>query len=187
MTTQRKTVFLDRDGVLIHDVHYLANLADIQFYPDVPAGLRRLKTAGFQLVVITNQSGVARGYFPISFVETCHKEMNRILESHQASLDALYFCPHHVDGQPPLNIHCHCRKPAPGLIYMAQNDLDIDLDRSYMIGDKTSDIELAINAGVAGILLTTGQGEQAVDHIRRTYPAIPVCSSFTGAVDRILS
>lgn len=187
MTAQKKAVFLDRDGVLIHDVHYLSRLEDIKFYPDVAEGLRRLKAAGYQLVVVTNQSGVSRGFFPESFVIDCHNELNRTLAVHQAQLDHLYFCPHHIDGNPPLNVHCNCRKPAPGMINRAQRELDLDLSQAFMIGDKLSDVEMAVNADVRGILLTTGQGKDAVGPVSVKYPDIPVFTDFTDAVDFILS
>lgn len=187
MTSGQKAIFLDRDGVLIHDVHYLSNLEEIQFYPDVPDGLRRLKDAGFLLVVVTNQSGVARKYFPREFVNECHVTMNRFLDSYGVKLDHLYYCPHHVDGHPPLNIDCDCRKPAPGLILQAEKELDLELNQTVMIGDKQSDIELAVNAGIPGILLTTGQGEAAHPSVSARFPETPVFPDFMSATEHILT
>ncbi len=187
MTIRQKAVFLDRDGVLIHDVHYLSKLDDITLYPDVPHGLSRLKAAGYLLIVVTNQSGVARGYFPDSFVRECHDEINRILAPHHVQLDHLYYCPHHINGKPPLDIQCECRKPAPGLIYQAHGELDLDLDQATMIGDKLCDVELAANAQIRGILLTTGHGRDAVEQVAESFPDTPVFSSFNDAVDFILT
>lgn len=186
MNISPKAIFLDRDGVLIHEVNYLSSLSDIYFYSDVPQGLRALKKAGYLLIVVTNQSGVARGFFPVSFVEECHHEMNRILADYKVELDHLYFCPHHEDGFAPYNIPCICRKPEPGMISQAVEDLQLDLECSVMIGDKLSDVELAINAGVEGILLTTGHGMNAVDEVTAKYPLTPVFRSFGRAVDYIL-
>ncbi len=186
MKPDQKVVFLDRDGVLIEDVNYLSRIEDIHFYPDVPKGLYRLKEAGYKLVIITNQSGVARGYFPESFVSDCHERMNQILKADQVQLDNLYYCPHHLDGNPPLNIKCNCRKPSPGMILQAKEDLGLNLDCAVMLGDKQSDMELAINAQISGILLRTGQGLVAVESVRKKFPAIPVCSTFSDAVDTIL-
>lgn len=186
MNNGRKAVFLDRDGVLIHDVHYLSDLSDIHFYPDVPDGLKRLQDEGYLLIVVTNQSGVARGYFPLSFVNECHQEMNRFLsEQVRITLNHLYFCPHHPDGYPPYNEVCECRKPSPGLVLRAQQELYLNLNRSFMIGDKLSDIEMGRNAGVSSILVTTGQGFEAVEPVRRRFHRVPILDSFTRAVDWI--
>ncbi|MBU2646388.1 HAD family hydrolase [bacterium] len=187
MDDQQKVVFLDRDGVLIHDVHYLSQLEDIQFYPDVPDGLKRLQRSGFLLVVITNQSGVARGYFPPSFVSDCHARMNQILASNRVTLDHLYFCPHYHSGSAPYNIDCECRKPAPGMIFRARRELNLSLQHAYMIGDKMCDVELAHNADITGILLTTGQGREHQQPVLQVYPSTPVFSSFSQAVDYIIS
>ena len=187
MSTRQKAVFLDRDGVLIHDVHYLSRLEDIKIYPDVPPGLRRLKEAGYLLVVVTNQSGVARGYFPETFVSECHTAINQYLLPHEIQLDRFYHCPHHIDGNSPLNIRCECRKPSPGMVFQAQEELNINLDESYMIGDKLSDIQLAVNANLQGILLTTGQGTDACQAVAESCPDTPVFSSFLAAVKYILS
>ena len=186
MDDQRKAIFLDRDGVLIHDVHYLSSLKDIQIYPDVPKGLKRLKDCGYLLVVVTNQSGVARGFFSQDFVQECHQRINQQLEIHHVQLDHLYYCPHHTNGLPPLNIDCECRKPAPAMVLQAEEELNIRLQDSFMIGDKRSDIELALNANIKGILLTTGQGAMAAPSIAQDYPSIDIFQSFTEAVNHII-
>jgi len=186
MNNQRKAVFLDRDGVLIHDVHYLSNLENIQIYPDVPKGLKRLKNYGYLLVVVTNQSGVARGFFSQDFVRECHEKINQLLEIDQVQLDHLYYCPHHINGLPPLNIECDCRKPAPAMVKRAEKELNLSLQDSFMIGDKRSDVELALNANIKGILLTTGQGAPVAPLIAQDYPSIPIFQSFTQAVNHIL-
>ena len=179
-------VFLDRDGVLIREVHYLSKLKDMRIYDDVPAGIKRLKAANRKLIMVTNQSGIARGYFSEAFVHKIFVEMNRILAKEGAALDAMYFCPHHPDGREPLNIHCDCRKPKPGMIRQAYKDHGIDLRRSYMLGDKICDIELAIHSGIKGILLETGYGASLATQIASEYPKTPIVRNFTQAVDVIL-
>jgi len=185
MSLLQKAVFLDRDGVLIHDVHYLSNLDQIRFYPDVPTGLWRLQELGYRLIVVTNQSGVARGYFTEALVKESFAVMNRCLISDNVQLDGFYYCPHHPTGIPPYNLDCNCRKPRTGMIDQAVNDFGIDRTHSYMIGDKLCDIAMAVNAHLKGILLTTGYGCSEKDSVSRQYPLVPILSSFSQAVDWI--
>lgn len=182
----KKAVFLDRDGVLIEDVNYLSSLSQIKFFADIPNGLKRLKSTGFLLIVITNQSGVARGYFTEDFVRKTHQKLNQILQTYQIQIDASYFCPHHPEGHSPYNIVCGCRKPNPGMIHKAAIEHDIDIDQSYMIGDKISDMELALNANLTGILVKTGYGVQQSERIAETYPQINQFDSFSSATDFII-
>lgn len=183
----KKAVFIDRDGTLIKEVNYLADLNQVDIYQDVPDALKRLQQEGYLLIIITNQSGVARGYFDEEFVQQAYERINKNLASSGVKLDAVYYCPHHLDGKAPYNISCNCRKPAPGMILDAVSDLQIDLNRSYVIGDKLCDIELAINAHVAGILVETGYGAELAKTIKQKYPNTPICPSFSTAVDIILS
>ena len=179
-------IFLDRDGVLIHEVHYLSNLEEIHVYDDVPPGLKRLKEANFKLIMITNQSGVARGYFSESFVIRSFEKINRVLTQESVELDAMYYCPHHPNGQEPFNIRCDCRKPQPGMIRQACKDHEIDLMLSYMLGDKFCDIESAVNSNIKGILLTTGYGSSQMAQVISQYPETTICQNFTQAVNFIL-
>lgn len=185
MRDKQIAVFLDRDGVLIHDVHYLSSLDDIRFYPDISDGLKILRDCGYLLIVVTNQSGVARGFFPKTFVVECHNRMNQMLETDQAKLDHLYFCPHHINGLPPYNIKCDCRKPAPGMIRQAEKELNLNLQASFLIGDKKSDVESALSVNMTGILLTTGQGKQFSQTVAQDYPSTPILPSFSQAVAHI--
>lgn len=186
MTTIKPAVFLDRDGVLIHEAHYLSCLDQIKLYDDVAEGLKRLKESGFLLIMVTNQSGVSRGYFDETFVKDAYKKINQDLASSGVSLDAIYYCPHHPKGNAPYNIACNCRKPAPGMIQNACQDFEIDLDHSFMIGDKLCDIELAVNGGVKGIQLRTGHGEEEVEKVQAAHPGTPTFERFSGAVCYIL-
>ena len=152
-------MFLDRDGTLIEERGYLSKLEDIALFADTPAALRRLRDAGFALVVVTNQAGIARGYFDEAFVQKAHRYLGEMLAAEGIVIDGYYYCPHHPDGLvPEYSRVCRCRKPAPGMVEHAARDLDLDIDRSFVVGDKWLDVELATNAGARGILVRTGYG-----------------------------
>jgi D,D-heptose 1,7-bisphosphate phosphatase len=143
-------VFLDRDGTLMQDVDYCGDPKDVQVFEGASDALRKLKQHGFKLIVITNQSGIARGYFDEQQYKVVEREVGR--QVGEELLDATYYCPHHPsDG-------CGCRKPKPELVVRAAADHDLDLSRSFFIGDKTSDIECGSNAGVRTVLVRTGYG-----------------------------
>jgi heptosyltransferase-2 len=143
----RKAVFLDRDGTLNPDPGYISNPRDFNLFPGVPQALARLKKSGYLLVLLTNQSGIARGLISQQQLELVHQKLQDLLASADAELDAIYFCPHHPDF--PLNgvAECDCRKPKPGMVLQAVKDFDIDLENSYVIGDRRKDIQTALNAG----------------------------------------
>ena len=152
-----KAVFLDRDGTVNEEVGYLRDLADLRIIPGAGAAIRRLNEAGFKVILVTNQSGVARGYFSESFVQETHARMGELLRSEGARIDAVYYCPHHpTSGNSPYTIDCDCRKPKTGLIDQAVKDLDIDVGHSYMVGDKWSDVELGQRAAMQAILVMSG-------------------------------
>lgn len=145
-----KCVFLDRDGTINIDKGYLYLPEDFEFLLNVPVALKMIKNKGFMLIVISNQSGIARGKYTICDVEKLHNEINRqLLLLCDITIDAFYICPHHILGTvPQYSKKCNCRKPKPELIYKAAADYSIDLKASYMIGDKESDILAGNNAGV---------------------------------------
>ena len=180
-------VFLDRDGVLIHDVDYLSDLNDVKMYDDVPLALSKLKEAGFLLIMITNQSGVARGYFDEAFVKATYQKIQNILQTHMITLDSMFYCPHHIKGKHPYNIDCNCRKPSPGMIFEADKQFNIDLSHSYMIGDKLCDIELALNTGTEGLLLKTGYGKTQAAQVAAKYSDINIFNRIFEAADYILA
>lgn len=148
----KAAVFLDRDGTINEQMGYINHLSRFVLLPQVIPAIRRLNQAGLKVVVISNQSGAARGYFPESLVAEVHAEMKNLLSAGGAHLDGIYSCLHGPDEG------CACRKPKPGLIHQAARDLGLDLDRSYMVGDRLLDVQTAVNAGVKGILVLTGYG-----------------------------
>jgi D-glycero-D-manno-heptose 1,7-bisphosphate phosphatase len=147
--TGRPAVFLDRDGVLIVEKDFLNSTEDIEFYPETIESLRSIKSQ-YLKIVISNQSGVARGYFSSKDVEKLNSHLSELLADNGISIDAWYFCPHGPDDG------CSCRKPAPGMILEAADKLDIDLSKSWIIGDKSSDIEAGMTSGVKTILVKSG-------------------------------
>ncbi|MBJ6723261.1 D-glycero-beta-D-manno-heptose 1,7-bisphosphate 7-phosphatase [Geomesophilobacter sediminis] len=172
----RKAVFLDRDGTINVEVEYLSRVEDFQFIPGAPLAIKSLKEAGFLLVVVTNQSGIGRGYYDETALERVHRFMHEELEKFGVSIDACYFCPHHPEhGVGPYRIDCACRKPLPGMLLQAAHDLNIDLAASYMIGDKLADVKAGLKAGCSSILVQTGYGAKDVARLPAgvaTYPDI---------------
>jgi len=155
----RPAVFLDRDGTMIEDVGYLDAIARVAFYPWTIDAIKALNRAELAVVVVTNQSGVARGYFSESLVEATHRHISARLEAGRARVDAYYYCPHHPGGTvDPYARACDCRKPAPGLIEQAAADLGLDAARSFVVGDKWIDVRLARAVGARAILVRTGCG-----------------------------
>ncbi len=144
------TVFLDRDGTLNHDPGYVKAPDELILLPGVPEALARLQQAGARLIVLTNQSGVGRGFFSLRDVELIHARLREALACRQVTLDAIYFCPHHP------NEDCPCRKPRRGMVDRAVAERRVDLSRSYLIGDQARDIELACLAGIRSVLVATG-------------------------------
>ncbi len=152
-------VFLDRDGTLNEEVHYLHRPEDLRILPGVPRALRMLKDAGFRIVVVTNQAGVARGYYTCQDVERLHQYFNEQLAREGGEADAFYYCPHHPEhGIGIYKQVCHCRKPDVGMFEMAEERFAIDKAHSYMIGDKRLDVEAGRRYGVTSILVGTGYG-----------------------------
>lgn len=157
-TSKTPAIFLDRDGVLIHDGGYVHKIEDIHLFDDVAPSLQKLQNQGYLLIVVTNQSGVARGYFSMNDVERCHEEISRQLRLSGVSIDKYLTCPHHPKGSVEgLAIKCHCRKPEPGMIDQALEFYDIDLENSYIVGDKISDIACGAKRGIKGIQINHGQ------------------------------
>ncbi|MFQ5828000.1 MAG: D-glycero-alpha-D-manno-heptose-1,7-bisphosphate 7-phosphatase [Candidatus Methylomirabilia bacterium] len=152
-------VFIDRDGTLVEEVGYVNDPKQLRFFPRSAAAVRLLNGAGMRAVMVTNQSGVARGYFSEDVLNTVHAELVAWLKSEGAFLDGIYVCTHHpTEGQPPYRRRCDCRKPEPGLLLRAARELGLDLSASFLVGDKSADVEAAGRAGVTPILVLTGYG-----------------------------
>lgn len=146
-------IFLDRDGVVIEDRDYLADPGLIRFVPGALEALRRLQSH-FRLVIITNQSGIARGFFTEQELSLFHRQLLILLNRREVFIDAVYYCPHHPDlGRRNYRRRCVCRKPEPGLIFQAAREFKLDLERSFMVGDKESDIVAGRRAGLFTFLL----------------------------------
>ena len=155
----RAAVFLDRDGTIIEEVGYLDRIERVAFYPWTIDAVRALNRAGLHVVMVTNQSGVARGFFSEATVEEVHRHMASMLEAGGARIDAYYYCPHHPDGKVQAYARrCDCRKPGRGLVDRAQRELGIDPSRSFIVGDRWLDVALARTVGARGILVRTGYG-----------------------------
>lgn len=149
----RPAVFLDRDGTINEDKGYIDSPERLFIIDGAASAIKKLNSKGFKVVVITNQSGVGRGYFTREAADSVNKKLEEILKREGAHLDGIYYCPHHPDD------NCECRKPRIGLLEKAKNDLAIDFKKSYVIGDKGSDIEIAQGIGGKGILVLTGSGK----------------------------
>jgi histidinol-phosphate phosphatase family protein len=145
-----RAVFLDRDGTIARDVPYCRRIEDFDILPGAPEGIRLLNECGFKVVVVTNQSGIARGYFTEETLARIHQKMRDDLSGHGARIDSIYFCPHHPDEG------CGCRKPGPALLLQAAGEMDVELKLSYMVGDDPKDLEAGRAAGCKTLLVTTG-------------------------------
>ncbi|MCK5423071.1 MAG: HAD family hydrolase, partial [Deltaproteobacteria bacterium] len=159
-------VFLDRDGTISEEVGYISNLDQFQLMPKSAEAVKLMNERGLKVIVVTNQAGVAKGYFPEEMVSRVHKKMEKILSDQGAFLDGIYYCPHHPEGiVETYRKKCECRKPASGLLRQASEEHGIDISSSYMVGDKMADVECAHQIGVKGVLVLTGYGKDELKKI----------------------
>ncbi len=157
-------VFIDRDGTLIEDADYLSSPEEIRILPGAIPGLRKLHQAGYLLVIVTNQSGIARGLLSEDDLALIHEHLINQVETLGGTIDAIYYCPHHpTEGDPPYRQECDCRKPQPGLLYRARDELGLDLSASYLIGDAWRDVEASLAAGVPPIRVPRPSGREEDD------------------------
>jgi D-glycero-D-manno-heptose 1,7-bisphosphate phosphatase len=185
----KPAVFVDRDGTLTEEVGYVNHPRRLRLLSGTAEAIRRLNRAGVPAVMVTNQSGVARGYFSEEVLTAVNAALVAALKQQGAHLDGLYVCVHHPrEGSPPFRIECDCRKPRPGLLVRAAGDLDIDLGRSWMVGDKPSDILAGHRAGARTALVLTGYGLGEWEYRRAAFPVPPDCvaEDLLDAVGRIL-
>ena len=177
-------VFLDRDGTLIEEVGYLDRLDRVQLFPYSIDAVRLLKRAGFAVIVTTNQAGIARGFFDEAFVDSTHRQLSATLAAGRATVDAFYFCPHHPEGViETYRRACDCRKPRPGLLRRAAADHALDLQHSFVVGDRAHDIAAGTAVGARGVLVRTGYGERVAS---TNHGAAAVADNLMGAVSWIL-
>ena len=170
----RPAVFIDRDGCLTDEVGYVNHVNRIRLLPRTGEAVRRLNQAGVPALMVTNQAGIARGYFSEAVLHAVNAEMVRQLAAQGARLDGLYVCTHHPhEGQPPYRAVCDCRKPRPGLLQRAARELALDLAASVMVGDRISDVAVGQAVGAAGVLVLTGYGRGEWEHQRHEWTVKP--------------
>ncbi|HEY0003291.1 MAG TPA: HAD family hydrolase [Pyrinomonadaceae bacterium] len=187
---KRRAVFIDRDGTISEEVGYVNHPARYRVYPFSAAAIRLLQEAGWLAILVTNQAGVARGYFTEELIGSVHNILRQELEQGGARLDAIYYCAHHPSvGEPPYRADCDCRKPRPGLILRAAEEFELDLAGSWMVGDRYSDIELAHNAGVRSAFVLSGYGRGEWEYQRPNWQHQPelVAENLLEAAERIVN
>ncbi|HEY7411416.1 MAG TPA: HAD family hydrolase [Vicinamibacteria bacterium] len=186
----RPAIFFDRDGTLSHEVGYVNHVSRFRLFPWSVEAVRLVNRSGRLAVLVTNQAGVARGYFPESVIHEVHATVREAMAAGGARLDAIYYCPHHPSvGEPPYRLDCECRKPRPGLLQRAERELGADLARSWMIGDRRPDVELAHAVGARSALVRTGYGRGELAYQAAGWPRPPdlVADDLLQAVTRILA
>jgi D-glycero-D-manno-heptose 1,7-bisphosphate phosphatase len=163
---KKPALFMDRDGTINEQMGYINHMSRFLILPRVAEAVRLLNENHILAIVVSNQSGVAKGYHPIDLVHQLHTHLQTTLKKEGALIDGIYFCPHHPRGTIPEYANaCHCRKPETGLIEQARESFDIDLTNSYVVGDRHTDMEMAHRAGMRGILVKTGYGLGEIDYV----------------------
>jgi len=186
---KRRAVFIDRDGTISEEIGYVNHPSRYRVFPYAAEAVRLLNEAGWLAILVTNQAGVARGYFTEDLIAAVHDVLKLELESKGAHLDAIYYCAHHPSvGELPYRFDCDCRKPKPGLILRASAEFDIDLQQSWMIGDRYSDIELARNAQTRSAFVLSGYGRGEWEYQRAAWQHQPdlVAEDLLEAVKKIV-
>jgi D-glycero-D-manno-heptose 1,7-bisphosphate phosphatase len=183
-----RAVFLDRDGTINEEMGYINHLDRFVLLPGAAAAVRSINASGLKAVVVTNQSGAARGYFPVAFIDRVHEKMRRLLSEEGAFLDGIYTCPHSPQPREG-EAGCHCRKPRPGLLLRAARDLNLDLARSYVVGDRFQDVVMARSVGARAVLVLTGYGRGELEFVGPTSPVKPdfVAADLPQALELILA
>ncbi|PIQ27561.1 D-glycero-beta-D-manno-heptose-1,7-bisphosphate 7-phosphatase [bacterium (Candidatus Blackallbacteria) CG17_big_fil_post_rev_8_21_14_2_50_48_46] len=162
-SSPRPAVFLDRDGTINQEVGYIRELEKLVLIPGAAEAIRGLNQMGIPVVLVTNQSGVARGYYPEDWLGKLHQRLAELLAVEGAHLDGVYYCPHLPEGNvAEYSYACDCRKPEPGMLEQAARDLNLDLAHSFMVGDKATDIDVGVRVGAQTVLLRSGYGEQVL-------------------------
>ena len=186
----KPAVFIDRDGTISEEVGYVNHPSRFRLFPYSSEAIRILNNNDWLAIVITNQAGVARGYFSEDVIVSVHEQLKRDLNESSAQLDAIYYCAHHPSvGEPPYRSDCDCRKPKTGLINRAASDFEIDRAASWMVGDRYGDVELARNAGLHSAFVLSGYGRGEWEYQRHSWKHEPdlVCENLLEAVKMIVS
>ncbi|MGL5349153.1 MAG: D-glycero-beta-D-manno-heptose 1,7-bisphosphate 7-phosphatase [Cetobacterium sp.] len=166
----RKVIFLDRDGTINVEKSYLHKWEDFEFEKNVIDGLKELKKMGYEFIVVTNQSGIARGYYSEDDLKALNNEMVKELKKHDIDILECYYCPHHPEkGLDQYKKNCDCRKPNPGMLLEGIKKYNVDIENSFMIGDKKTDLEAGKKAGLKSILILTGYGKNIEDDVKKEY------------------
>ena len=167
-------VFIDRDGTMSEEVGYVNHISRFKLLQNTAQAVKRLNDEKILAIVATNQAGVARGYFEESMIVAVHEKLKAELAKDGARVDAIYYCPHHPSvGKPPYKSDCNCRKPKPGMILRAVEDFEIELVKSYMVGDKISDVEFGQKLGLKSVMVLTGYGVGEYEHQRSAWKTTP--------------
>lgn len=190
----RPAVFLDRDGTINEEVKYLGSPHQLRIIPGAAEAIARLNQVGIPVIVVTNQSGIARGYYTEDDVQDVHNYMDKLLADHGAHVNAYYYCPHHPDAiVKKFAVDCECRKPRTGMLSAAAAQENVSLSQAYVVGDKRSDLRAAVNAGARGILVRTGYGAKTEEELLREAEATGaalvtnIVDDLAAAVEQILS
>ena len=187
---KKPAVFIDRDGTINEQRGYINHLSRFELLPGVIDAVKLLNKNNFFAIIVTNQSGVAFGYYPVSLVHQVHQLMTKSLEREGATIDGIFYCPHHPKGTvPEFTADCDCRKPKTGLVSLALEAFDIDMSNSYVVGDRYVDIELAIRLNLRGVLVKTGYGLGEMEYVIPDMPLKPnhVAEDLLDAVKWILN
>lgn len=187
MRAAKPAVFLDRDGVVVKEVHHLTNIKDLALIPRAGEAIARLNNAGVPTVIVTNQSAVGRGLLTQDELNAIHDEVANLLRREGARIDAFYFCPHHPTEATGVFLkNCNCRKPRPGMLLAAAEDLSLDLARSFLIGDKITDLRAGQAAGCSTILVRTGYGHEVETILEDQGWSVSVVDRLQDAVGLVL-
>ena len=186
---KNKAIFLDRDGTINVEKDYLYKIEDFEFLPGVIDALRSAQEAGYKLIIITNQSGIARGYYTVDDFNTVNGWMLKTLQAEGVRIDKVYYCPHHPDALvPEFRVDCDCRKPKLGLYMQAVEEYDLDLDQCYAIGDKIRDCSICETTGCHGFLIAENEKRDVIQNVKDgKFEKVAYASDLKQAVERILT